>query len=125
MEKVSKIFNTKMNIESFKIKLKNTPKEIVFSDTMSVIDETYAFTPTAFKNGTLENAEGHNSGSCKLFAFAKVHAFTKEETLACFGQFYFDDVLKDPNGTGHQNIRNFMKTGFEGIAFDGNALKEK
>lgn len=114
-----------MDIESFKTKLKNTPKQIAFSETMNVIDENYAFTSTAFKNGTLENAEGQNSGSCKLFAFAKVHEFTNEETLACFGQFYFDDVLKEPNGTGHQNIRNFMNTGFEGIAFDGDPLKEK
>lgn len=114
-----------MNIESFKTKLKNTPSQIVFSETMSVIDETYEFTPTAFKNGTLENAERQNSGSCKLFAFAKLQSFTKEETLACFGQFYFDDILKDPSGTGHQNIRNFMKTGFEGVAFDGDPLKEK
>lgn len=114
-----------MKIESFKTKLKNAPKQITFSDTMSAIDENYEFTPTAFKNGTLENAEGQNSGSCKLFAFAKMQAFTKEDTLACFGQFYFDDVLKDPNGTGHQNIRNFMNTGFEGITFEGDPLKEK
>ena len=114
-----------MNIEFFKTKLKNTPKLIVFSETMSVIDENYEFTPTALKNGALKNAEGQNSGSCKLFAFAKVQAFSKEETLACFGQFYFDDVLMDPNGMGHQNIRNFMKTGFDGITFEGDPLKEK
>lgn len=114
-----------MNIESFKTKLKNTPKQIVFSETMSVIEENYLFTPTAFKNGSLENAEGQNSGSCKLFAFAKMQAFTKEDTLACFGQFYFEEVLKDPTGTGHQNIRNFMKTGLDGIRFEGTPLKEK
>lgn len=114
-----------MNIESFKTKLKNTPKQILFFDTMSVIDENYEFTPTAFKNGNLENAAGENSGSCKLFAFAKIQGFTKEETLACFGQFYFEDVLKDPSGNGHQNIRNFMKTGFDGITFETDPLKEK
>ena len=114
-----------MNIESFKTKLKVAPKQIAFSETMSVIDENYEFTPTAFKNGTLENAKGQNSGSCKLFAFAKVQVFSKEDTLACFGQFYFDDVLKDPNGNGHQNIRNFMKTGFDGLTFEGDPLKEK
>jgi hypothetical protein len=125
VEKTSRILNIKMNIESFKTKLKNTPKQIVFFDTMSVIDENYEFTPTAFKNGNLENAAGENSGSCKLFAFAKIQGFTKEETLACFGQFYFEDVLKDPSGNGHQNIRNFMKTGFDGITFETDPLKEK
>ena len=92
---------------------------------MSVVDDNYNFVPTAFKNGTLENAEGQNSGSCKLFAFAKAEGFSKEETLACFGQYYFDDVLRDPNGTGHQNIRNFMKAGFDGLRFEQNPLKVK
>ncbi|MFG6685236.1 HopJ type III effector protein [Mariniflexile sp. HNIBRBA6329] len=114
-----------MNLEVFKQKLKNTPNSIEFSETMTVIESNYEFTPTAFKNGELQNNAGENSGSCKLFAFAKLQGFTKDETLACFGKFYFDDVLKDPNGTGHQNIRNFMKTGFDGLTFEGEALKLK
>jgi hypothetical protein len=114
-----------MTLELFIEKLKNTPETIVFNDTTSVIEAKYNFTPTAFKNGTLENGVGENSGSCKLFAFAKLEKLTKEDTLACFGQFYFDDVLKDPNGTGHQNIRNFMKTGFNGLSFEGNPLTKK
>ena len=115
----------KMNLETFKNKLKEVPNQIEFVETMAVIDENYHFSPTAFKNGELENAEGQNSGSCKLFAFAKDQALTIEDTLACFGQFYFDDVLKDPNGIGHQNIRNFMKTGFDGLSFEGEPLKAK
>ena len=114
-----------MNIEEFKNKLKTSPKGIQFSENMRAVEDNYESKPTAFKNGALENAEGQNSGSCKLFAFAKAQGLSKEETLACFGQYYFDDVLKDPNGEGHQNIRNFMKTGFEGLSFDGNPLEEK
>ena len=114
-----------MNIEAFKIKLQKTPELIEFSETMSAVEANYNFKPTAFKNGKLENAEGQNSGSCKLFAFAKILELSKEETLACFGQFYFNDVLKDPKGTGHQNIRNFMNTGFEGLSFESEPLKEK
>lgn len=114
-----------MTVADFKIKLQNTPKNIDFSETIAVIEAKYDFTPTAFKNGMLMNASGENSGSCKLFAFAKKEGFSKEETLACFGQYYFDDVLKDANGDGHQNIRNFMKTGFEGLSFEDEALTEK
>ncbi|MEC3906183.1 HopJ type III effector protein [Tamlana sp. 2201CG12-4] len=114
-----------MTLETFINKVKHTPESIAFSETMSVIEAHYQFTPTAFKNGNLENTEGQNSGSCKLFAFAKTQEFTKAETLACFGQFYFDEVLNDPDGNGHQNIRNFMKTGFEGIVFEHYPLKEK
>ncbi|MDO7137173.1 HopJ type III effector protein [Algibacter lectus] len=114
-----------MTLELFKSTLKNAPETIAFSDTITAIEAKYNFTPTAFKNGELTNAAGENSGSCKLFAFAKNEGFTKEETLACFGQYYFEDVLKDPNGDGHQNIRNFMKTGFDGLAFEGEPLTEK
>lgn len=117
--------NTHMNIESFKKKLREYPRQVEFSETMRSIDDNYNFTPTAFKNGALENAQGQNSGSCKLFAFSKLQGFSKDETLACFGAYYFDEVLNDPNGTGHQNIRNFMKTGFEGLSFEGNPLTEK
>lgn len=114
-----------MNLKLFKDKLSNQPEAITFSETMVVIEDNYHFTPTAFKNGTLENEAGENSGSCKLFAFAKAQGLQKEATLACFGQFYFEEVLKNPNGTGHQNIRNFMKTGFEGLSFAARPLTEK
>jgi len=114
-----------MTLETFLNKLKTTPKDIDFTDTIRVIESNYIFTPTAFKNGDLYNNVGENSGSCKLLAFAKLQNLTKEETLACFGKYYYEDVLNDPNGTGHQNIRNFMKTGFEGLVFEGMPLREK
>ena len=114
-----------MKIEDFINKLEHRPSTIVFSDTMGVIEASYDFKPTAFSNGNLENKVGENSGSCKLFAFAQKQGLSKDETLACFGQYYFEDVLQNPNCDGHQNIRNFMKTGFEGLTFHGEALKEK
>jgi HopJ type III effector protein len=114
-----------MTLETFLNKLKTTPKDIDFTDTISVIESNYIFTPTAFKNGDLHNNAGENSGSCKLLSFAKLQSLTKEETLACFGKYYFEEVLNDPNGSGHQNIRNFMKTGVEGLEFDNLPLEEK
>jgi len=114
-----------MNLEDFKNKLKSSPKTIAFTETMTIIDKYYDFTPTAFTNGLLENEHGQNSGSCKLFAFAQHQKLSKEETLACFGDYYFKEVLLDPNGTGHQNIRNFMKTGFNGLNFKVFPLKMK
>ena len=111
-----------MSITSFLQKLKQTPKGIAFAETIAVIEENYNFTPTAFQNGLQHNSVGENSGSCKLFAFAQLHNLSQEETLACFGDYYFDEVLKNPEGTNHQNIRNFMKTGWSGIRFEGEAL---
>lgn len=114
-----------MTIQAFLEKLKHTPTAIAFSETIATVEENYNFTPTAFQNGTQHNAAGENSGSCKVFAFAQLQNLTKEETLACFGAYYFDEVLEDPNGTNHQNIRNFMNTGWDGIQFEGNALELK
>jgi hypothetical protein len=114
-----------MTLEAFRTKLKETPKEISFADTIAVIEHNYIFKPTAFKNGDTHNASGVNSGSCKLFALAQIQQLTKEETLACFGAYYFEEVLGDPEGTSHQNIRNFMIYGWDGIEFEGMALDLK
>ena len=111
-----------MNIPSFLQKIKQTPEGIDFTETLAVIEENYSFTPTAFQNGSQHNAVGENSGSCKLFAFAQLHDLSQEETLSCFGAYYFEEVLANPEGTNHQNIRNFIKTGWAGIQFEGTAL---
>jgi hypothetical protein len=111
-----------MTIHFFLQKLKQIPEAITFAETIATIESNYNFTPTAFQNGNQHNAAGENSGSCKLFAFAKLQNLTPEETLACFGAYYFEDVLKNPEGTDHQNIRNFMITGWDGIQFEGTAL---
>ena len=113
----------RMTITEFKKIVGTSPTDITFSDTMEVIESNYTFTPTAFSNGNLTNEAGQNSGSCKVFAFANKVGLTKQETLACFGTYYFDEVLQEPKGDSHQNIRNFMKTGFEGLNFDGKPLK--
>jgi hypothetical protein len=114
-----------MNMEVFLKKLRTNPGDISFTDTMEVVEANYDFTPVRFTNGNTVNEAGTNSGSCKLFSFAKLHHLTKEETLACFGAYYREDVLQHPEATNHANIRNFMVTGWEGINFDADALKAK
>ncbi|WP_298116599.1 HopJ type III effector protein [Flavobacterium sp.] len=113
------------NIDNFLNKVKQNPKLITFQETIEVIDSNYNFTPTSFKNGNQLNNAGENNGSCKIFAFAKINNLEKDETLSLFGSYYFDDVLKNPDGIDHQNIRNFMTFGWDGISFDGEALELK
>ncbi|WP_185205146.1 HopJ type III effector protein [Chryseobacterium sp. C3] len=105
--------------------LENAPQEIEFKDVIAFIDEHYDFTPTKFTNGNTVNEANQNNGSCKIFSFAKLNDLSKEETLNLFGEFYREDVLKNPEGTDHQNIRNFMESGWEGIYFEGKALSRK
>lgn len=111
-----------MSPSTFLEKLKDTPESITFAETIATIEENYDFTPTAFENGLQHNAAGENLGSCKIFSFAEIQNLSEAATLACFGSYYYEDVLKNPSGTDHQNIRNFMKTGWDGIAFYGSAL---
>ncbi|MBI5430156.1 MAG: HopJ type III effector protein [Nitrosomonadales bacterium] len=114
-----------MELKNFLQRLQETPGSVTFDDTMAVIGSLYEFTPTAFRNGPLLNEAGKNNGSCKLFSFASLHGLSQQQTLHCFGAYYRDDVLKHPDGTDHQNIRNFIQTGWDGIKFDGNALTPK
>jgi HopJ type III effector protein len=111
-----------MTLDAFLQKLHTTPNNIEFADTIALIDALYAFAPTSFTNGKLENAAGQNNGSCKLFAFARLQGFSKEHTLACFGAYYRKDVLEHPAGTDHGNIRNFMQFGWDGVVYAGAAL---
>ncbi|TEW54906.1 type III effector [Psychromonas sp. RZ22] len=111
-----------MTLSDFLNKLKNQPKKIEFNESMAVIEENYHFTETAFSNGKQHNAAGENSGSCKLFSFAKLNKLTEEQTLACFGTYYRDDVLAFPEASDHQNIRQFMINGWSGVHFDNVAL---
>ena len=111
-----------MDIKQFIEKLNNT--EIAFQETMDIVEENYNFTPTQFTNGDLVNKAGENSGSCKLFAFAKDQNLSKEDTLKCFGEHY-KNVLETPNGDNHQNIRNFISFGWDKISFEGGVLVKK
>ncbi|MDD4929597.1 MAG: HopJ type III effector protein [Gallionella sp.] len=105
--------------------ISDAPETIAFNDTVGLIESLYDFTPTAFVNGNLRSEAGTNSGSCKIFSFAQLHGLSQQQTLNCFGAYYRDDVLKHPQGTDHQNIRNFMVTGWAGISFEGCALRAK
>ncbi len=98
---------------------------VAFSEVMRVIDEHYVFTPTAFRNGEEHNEAGSNNGSCKIFAFAQLHGLDEAATLNAFGDFYTQDVLQNPAADDHANIRNFMRSGWQGIVFSGNALNAR
>ena len=111
-----------MILETFLQTIKENPETIEFDQTIALIDETYKFVPTAFHNGDLVNEAGQNSGSCKIFAFGQLHNLSEQQTLACFGHYYREEVLQHPDDSNHQNIRNFIKTGWIGIKFSSKTL---
>jgi hypothetical protein len=99
---------------------------VEFQDTIAVIAAHYDYSPRRFTNGLgdslLINEPGANEGSCKIFSLARLQGLTEAETLALFGGYY-RQVLENPDGTDHQNIRQFMRHGWAGIRFEGEALQ--
>ncbi len=114
-----------MSVEHFLSRLKDQPESIQFTDTMQVIDTYYHFSPCEFTNGKQLNEANQNNGSCKIIAFAQLNNLTIEHTLQCFGDYYREDVLQHPENNDHQNIRNLLIYGWEGISFKGTPLTIK
>lgn len=114
-----------MELNAFIEKLNQQPEQVEFEHTIAVIDAFYDFVPTSFTNGSTRNDAGQNNGSCKIFAFGKLNGLDKASTLACFGRFYRQDVLENPQGEDHANIRNFIQSGWDGVHFNGEALIAK
>jgi hypothetical protein len=117
-----------MNLKNFLEKIQNQ-QPISFNETMAIIEAHYDYQPTEFSNGLNEDKlispAGVNQGSCKIFAFAQLHNLTHQQTLSLFGDYYHIDVLQNSDANDHQNIRNFMKYGSEGISFQTQPLHPK
>jgi hypothetical protein len=97
---------------------------ITFKEVIAFIETYYAHQPTAFKNGEAYNEASQNQGSAKVFTFAQLNNLNQEDTLYLFAEHY-QAVLNTPEAADHQNIRQFMKHGWSGIAFEGQALTMK
>jgi hypothetical protein len=104
-----------MTLEQFLKQLASAPNTIEFKQVMGLIEQHYEYTPTSFRNGPeVSNKAGTNEGSCKIFSFAQLEGLSENDTLACFGAFYREEVLAQPDAA--------MKFGWNGIEFDGVAL---
>ncbi|MCW9012880.1 MAG: HopJ type III effector protein [Gammaproteobacteria bacterium] len=118
-----------MNNDELLEQLNNTPETTDFDTIIQYISDNYVYTPARFYNGLNEdkitNEAGSNEGSCKIFSLAKLLNLNESQTLNCFGKYYREDVLKNLQGSDHANIRAFMKYGWDGIEFDGQALTPK
>jgi hypothetical protein len=111
--------------ELFNANLEMTGDSLMFEEFIELCDEQYEYGLIEFKNGDIVNMPGENDGSAKVLSYAALAGFDKDMTLKLWGQYY-RDVLATPDGNDHQNIRNFMKTGWEGVDFyNGIALTKK
>lgn len=95
-----------------------------FKEVLEFIETYYQHRPAAFKNGDAYNEATQNQGSAKVFSFAQLQQLSKEDTLYLFAEHY-QAVLNTPDAADHQNIRQFMQHGWEGIQFESQALTAK
>ena len=111
--------------EVFNANVEMDADALTFEEVMELIDTHYESQLLEFKNGDTVNQQGENEGSAKLLSYAALSEMDQATTLKLWGQYY-REVLNDPNGTSHANIRNFMKYGWDGVPFEnGIALTRK
>lgn len=113
-----------LSLQNLAQQIQEKSDTLLFNEVIELIEEKFNYTPTAFSNGELRNPAGINAGSCKVLYLAQLQDLNETDALTCFGEHY-RDVLADPEGDSHQNIRNFIKTGWQGMDFAGAALREK
>jgi len=109
----------------FNANLEMSGDDLKFEEFLELVDAQYEYGLIEFTNGDVLNREGQNEGSAKVLSYAALAELDKEATLKLWGQYY-REVLANPDGSDHQNIRNFMKYGWDGVKFDnGIALTKK
>jgi hypothetical protein len=111
-----------MPLDDFRAALQNSTH--AFADTLAFIAAHYDYRPSAFRNGTQQNAAGQNEGSCKILGLALLEDFTHEEALLAFGEHY-RTVRANPAGSDHGNIRALMATNLAGVHFEQPPLTRK
>ncbi|MDX5371749.1 MAG: HopJ type III effector protein [Pseudomonadaceae bacterium] len=111
-----------MTLQDFRARLHG--EQFQFAETLALVAEHYDYRPSAFRNGSVENAAGRNEGSCKTLGLALLEGFSLEETLRAFGEHY-RAVLATPDGSDHANIRALQNTGLGGVQFERQPLARK
>mmetsp|Transcript_508 Transcript_508/g.801 ORF Transcript_508/g.801 Transcript_508/m.801 type:complete len:215 (-) Transcript_508:1093-1737(-) len=103
--------------EVFNANLEMSGDDVTFEEVIEMIDQFYESGLIEFKNGDIVNKQGENEGSAKVLSYAALSNLDKDTTLKLWGQYY-RDVKANPDGDDHQNIRNFMKYGWDGVPFE-------
>lgn len=99
-------------------------QELNFKDVLAYIDAHFVYQPSSFQNGTQFNTADENQGSARVLYLGRMSGLSVEDTLKLFAEHY-RSVLADPEGTDHQNIRQFMQQGWAAVRFDREVLRLK
>lgn len=99
-------------------------KQLKFQDVLDFIEQKFTYTASSFQNGNQSNASDQNQGSARVLFLAKMNSLSEEDTLTLFAEHY-QDVLSQPEGTNHANIRQFIENGWGGVSFEKDVLAYK
>ncbi|KAJ1637914.1 HopJ type III effector protein-domain-containing protein [Pavlovales sp. CCMP2436] len=103
-------------IAALLVKVRTQPGSVMFAETLEAIDQAFEFFGTKFVNGAVSSTSSENEGSSKVLSLSQLVGMTTDETLVCFGEHY-RDVVADPSGSSHANVRALMTTGLEAVLF--------
>ncbi|MDR1027138.1 MAG: HopJ type III effector protein [Rickettsiales bacterium] len=98
-----------------------------FQQVLSVIDKNYDYTPTQFAvtDGWGDtNGLDQNQGAGRVLAFAKERRLDEEAALQLFAEHY-QNVVDNPNGDNHKNIRLLAAHGLNQVHFANRPLRKK
>jgi aspartokinase len=93
----------------------------VFSDVLKEINNDYFYSPNGFVVGENKNDSSQNQGAARVLSYAKLKNLSLQQTLELFCEHYIE-VLDTKNSNSHQNIRELIKCGLEGVKFDDDVL---
>ncbi|MFZ5756236.1 MAG: HopJ type III effector protein [Pseudomonadota bacterium] len=116
-----------MHIELARLIARSTDSSLMFQEVMSTIRRHYECTPVAFSVGEstpspVRNPAGTNAASSQLLAFGKRLGLDEQTLLGLYAEHY-RDVLADPAGSNHANIRAFMTGGWAGVSLPADPLR--
>lgn len=114
-----------MDLSTFLDKLRTNPGSVKIDEALSTIEQAYEVTPTGFTLGGVRFEMPQSKRSCQIYAFGQLNQLTKEQTLACFGDYYHQDVQMNPAGNDHLVIRLFVAHGWEGLKLDSMPLQPR
>jgi hypothetical protein len=92
-----------------------TTKKI--AETVEMIDKEFDYSPSGFSIGSLHYPSNKEQTIAKILAYAIFNKMSFEETLALFGEKYLY-VKENQNEHDFSSLREFVRLGFEKVAFD-------
>lgn len=94
-------------------------KYLLLTATIKALKYFYKIPNSGFSIGNCVNGPNENTGSLLIFMYARAgkQVLSNDQIKELFAEAW-DEVVEDPEGSSHQNIRNFIQYGIAGVVFE-------